>query len=57
MDIAERQCVQTWMKLLDDMTEWVTEVPLAPQAAQRFGNLAFREYIALVEAVGPHHWQ
>jgi serine/threonine-protein phosphatase 2A activator len=39
------------MKLLDDMTEWVKEVPLAPQANQRFGNLAFREYIALVEAV------
>jgi len=57
MDIAERQCIQTWMKLLDDMTEWVKEVPLAPQAAQRFGNLAFREYIALVEAVGPQHRQ
>jgi hypothetical protein len=39
------------MKLLDDMTEWVKEVPLAPQANQRFGNLAFRDYIALVEAV------
>jgi hypothetical protein len=39
------------MKLLDDMTEWVKEVTLAPQANQRFGNLAFREYIALVEAV------
>lgn len=33
------------------MTEWVKEVPLAPQANQRFGNLAFRDYIALVEAV------
>jgi hypothetical protein len=39
------------MKLLEDMTDWVKEVPLAPQAAQRFGNLAFREYIALVESV------
>lgn len=39
------------MKLLDDMTEWVKEIPLAPQANQRFGNLAFRDYIALAEAV------
>lgn len=33
------------------MTDWVKEVPPEPQAAQRFGNLAFRKYIALVEKV------
>jgi hypothetical protein len=49
--IISRDGIATWMRLLDDMTKWVDEVPPAPQAAQRFGNLAFRKYIALVEAV------
>lgn len=39
------------MKLLNDMKDWVEEVPPEPQSAQRFGNLAFRKYIALVEQV------
>ena len=43
------------MKLLDDMTEWIKEVTMAPQANQRFGNLAFRDYIALAEAVSLRH--
>lgn len=39
------------MKLLEDMTKWVEEVPPELQSAQRFGNLAFRKYIVLVETV------
>lgn len=39
------------MRLLDSMTSWVDEVPPEPQSAQRFGNLAFRKYIAMVEQV------
>jgi serine/threonine-protein phosphatase 2A activator len=49
--VLKEDGIDTWMRLLDDMTKWVDEVPPAPQAAQRFGNLAFRKYIALVEAV------
>jgi hypothetical protein len=49
--LTSRDGIATWIRLLDDMTKWVDEVPPAPQAAQRFGNLAFRKYIALVEAV------
>lgn len=40
-----------WLRLLDSMTDWVKEVPPEPQSAQRFGNLAFRKYIALVDQV------
>ena len=39
------------MALLDDMTTWVGEAPPQPQSSQRFGNLAFREYIRLVNEV------
>lgn len=39
------------MSLLDDMTTWMQEIPIEAQSAQRFGNLAFRKYIALVEKV------
>ena len=39
------------MRLLEDMTNWIDEVPPESQSAQRFGNLAFRKYIALVEEV------
>ncbi|KAL7418719.1 Serine/threonine-protein phosphatase 2A activator 1 [Cryptotrichosporon argae] len=41
--------VQTLMRLLEAMTAWVAEAPPQPQAAQRFGNLAFRAYIKIVE--------
>ncbi|OCF41654.1 serine/threonine-protein phosphatase 2A activator 1 [Kwoniella heveanensis CBS 569] len=34
---------------LDKMSQWVEEVPPQPQSNQRFGNLAFRTYIKLVE--------
>ena len=33
------------------MIRWVQEIPPYPQSNQRFGNLAFREYIKLVESV------
>ena len=39
------------MGLLDDMTTWVGEAPPQPLSSQRFGNLAFREYIRLVNEV------
>jgi serine/threonine-protein phosphatase 2A activator len=35
--------------MLDAMTAWVDEVPPQPQSNQRFGNLAFRTYIKVVE--------
>lgn len=37
--------------MLDNLIAWIEEVPPQPQKVQRFGNLAFREYIALVEEV------
>lgn len=37
--------------MLEEMMEWVKEVPIQPQSNQRFGNLAFRLYIKLVEEV------
>ena len=39
------------MDMLDSLMAWVEEVPPQPQSNQRFGNLAFREYIRLVEEV------
>jgi hypothetical protein len=39
------------MAMLEEMMEWVKEVPIQPQSNQRFGNLAFRSYIKLVEEV------
>lgn len=39
------------MRMLDSMMAWVEEVPPLPQENQRFGNLAFRKYIKLVEEV------
>jgi hypothetical protein len=39
------------MSVLDQMIGWIDEVPPLPQANQRFGNLAFRQYIKLVEEV------
>jgi hypothetical protein len=39
------------MRILDSMMDWVEEVPPLPQENQRFGNLAFRKYIKLVEEV------
>jgi hypothetical protein len=43
--------IASLLGLLDNMISWVDEVPPQPQKAQRFGNLAFRKYIALVEEV------
>lgn len=40
------------MRMLDSMMAWVEEIPPLPQENQRFGNLAFRKYIKLVEEVG-----
>nr|XP_019014526.1 serine/threonine-protein phosphatase 2A activator 1 [Kwoniella pini CBS 10737]OCF53307.1 serine/threonine-protein phosphatase 2A activator 1 [Kwoniella pini CBS 10737] len=37
------------LKMLDSMMSWVREVPIQPQSNQRFGYLAFRTYIKLVE--------
>lgn len=34
------------------MISWVDQVPPLPQENQRFGNRAFKDYIALVEDVG-----
>lgn len=39
------------MLILDSLMSWVAEVPTQPQSSQRFGNLAFRSYIKLVEQV------
>jgi hypothetical protein len=39
------------MDVLDAMSGWIEDAPPQPQKAQRFGNLAFRTYIALVEEV------
>jgi hypothetical protein len=39
------------MSLLDAMTAWINEAPPLGQSNQRFGNLAFRQYIAIVEDV------
>lgn len=39
------------MGMLDALMDWIAEVPPQPQSSQRFGNLAFRTYIALVEEV------
>jgi len=39
------------MRMLSDMMDWVKEVPALPASNQRFGNLAFRSYIKLVEDV------
>ncbi|WVR03592.1 hypothetical protein IAU60_000584 [Kwoniella sp. DSM 27419] len=41
--------IRTLLGMLDRMSEWVEEVPPQPQSNQRFGNLAFRTYIKLVE--------
>lgn len=41
------------MGMLDNMTDWVKEAPPQSQSNQRFGNLAFREYIRLVNEVWP----
>jgi serine/threonine-protein phosphatase 2A activator len=48
---ADGQGIQSWMSLLDTMTSWIDEAPPRPQSNQRFGNLAFRDYIAIVEQV------
>lgn len=39
------------MGMLDALMSWIEEVPPQPQSSQRFGNLAFRTYISLVEQV------
>ncbi|KAI9635752.1 protein phosphatase type 2A regulator [Dioszegia hungarica] len=41
--------IQHLMLILDSLMSWVEEVPTQPQSSQRFGNLAFRSYIKLVE--------
>ncbi|WVO16762.1 serine/threonine-protein phosphatase 2A activator 1 [Cryptococcus depauperatus] len=37
------------MDMLEQMTQWVKEAPLEPQENQRFGNLAFRVYVKLLQ--------
>lgn len=39
------------MDMLDALMSWIEEAPPQPQSSQRFGNLAFRTYISLVEQV------
>ena len=39
------------MDILEQTTAWVDEVTLQPLSTQRFGNLAFRDYIKLVDHV------
>ena len=39
------------MDMLEQLKSWIPEVPLQPASGQRFGNLAFREYIKLVDMV------
>lgn len=39
------------VEMLQTMISWIDEVPLQEQSSQRFGNLAFRTYIQLVEQV------
>ncbi|WVQ93565.1 hypothetical protein IAU59_000640 [Kwoniella sp. CBS 9459] len=41
--------IKTLLHMLEKMSQWVDEVPPQPQSNQRFGNLAFRTYIKLVE--------
>ncbi|WWD08946.1 hypothetical protein V865_007061 [Kwoniella europaea PYCC6329] len=41
--------IKTLMDMLNRMMDWIDEVPNQPQSNQRFGNLAFRTYIKLVE--------
>lgn len=51
---AERaQGVRCMVDLSRTMISWIDEVPLQEQSSQRFGNLAFRTYIQLVEQVRP----
>ncbi|WWC85833.1 uncharacterized protein L201_000700 [Kwoniella dendrophila CBS 6074] len=46
---GDSEGITTLLDMLDRMTKWVEEVPIQPQSNQRFGNLAFRSYIKLVE--------
>lgn len=39
------------MNMLESLMQWIEEAPPQPQSSQRFGNLAFRTYIGLVEEV------
>ncbi|CAD6569291.1 MAG: Serine/threonine-protein phosphatase 2A activator 1 [Tremellales sp. Tagirdzhanova-0007] len=43
------ESIRDLMNLCERMMAWVEEVPPLPQSNQRFGNLAFRSYIKLVE--------
>lgn len=49
--VSDAQVVLKLMSMLDALQQWVQEVPTQPQSSQRFGNLAFRTYISLVEEV------
>ncbi|WVW81825.1 hypothetical protein I302_103822 [Kwoniella bestiolae CBS 10118] len=46
---GDSQGIRTLLDMLDKMIGWIEEVPIQPQSNQRFGNLAFRSYIKLVE--------
>lgn len=49
--LADLQCVLKLMDMLDSLMDWIKCVPPQPQSSQRFGNLAFRTYISMVEEV------
>ncbi|ORX34804.1 Phosphotyrosyl phosphatase activator [Kockovaella imperatae] len=44
------EAITALMDLLVQMIDWIDEVPLQPLSSQRFGNLAFRDYIKLVDS-------
>ncbi|WVF65934.1 hypothetical protein IAT40_000672 [Kwoniella sp. CBS 6097] len=46
---GDNEGIKTLLDMLEKMSGWVEEVPPQPQSNQRFGNLAFRTYIKLVE--------
>ncbi|WWC58169.1 uncharacterized protein I303_100705 [Kwoniella dejecticola CBS 10117] len=47
---GDSQGIRVFMDMVESMMRWVAEVPIQPQSSQRFGNLAFRTYVKLVEA-------
>ncbi|ORY25088.1 protein phosphatase type 2A regulator [Naematelia encephala] len=46
---ASYKAVPHLMNILERIEEWIEEIPLQAQSSQRFGNLAFRNFIKLVE--------
>jgi hypothetical protein len=48
---ADFQPIDALTGMLDEMIEWIQEVQIQAQSSQRFGNLAFRTYMKLVDEV------